>query len=99
MGYQIIKQPGDLFAVFSSITDTIIVWDATREEVIDWFADEAAERARKSAEKQIDHVANDEPKRAYYQFAMTWQEALDKDRSHGGDAWKDFEANPDVAQS
>lgn len=29
MGNQIIKQPNGLFAIFSSITDTIIVWDAS----------------------------------------------------------------------
>ncbi|GIH91964.1 hypothetical protein ACFFMN_33850 [Planobispora siamensis] len=89
MGYQIIKQPDGHFAVFSSVTDTIIVWDATEDEVVEWFAEQAAERARQDARRALEHVAADEPRRAYFQFAMTWDEALGRDRKHGGEVWRD----------
>ena len=86
MGNQIIKQPDGRFAIFSSITDTIIVWDATADEIVEYFAEQAAERAREDVRRKIEHVAAGEPRRAYFQFAMTWEEALATDREFGGDA-------------
>lgn len=46
MGQQIIRQPDGKLAVFASITDTFTVVDATPEELVEWRAEEAAERAR-----------------------------------------------------
>lgn len=86
MGYQIIRQPDGEYAVFSSITDTIIVYDATAEEIVEWFAEAAADDARRSVRRLLGHVAAGEPRKAYHQFAMTWDEALALDRAHGGDA-------------
>lgn len=85
MGYQIIKQPSSKFAIFDSVTDTIIAWDATETEIVEWFAERAAERAREDARRNIEHVAAGNPRKAYYQFAMTWEEALAEDRKHGGE--------------
>lgn len=90
MGNQIIRQPSGTFAIFSSVTDTVIVWDATEDEIVEHFAERAAERAREDARRLIGHVAAGEPRRAYFQFAMTWEEALAKDRKHGGTAWEEF---------
>ncbi len=90
MGTQIIQQPNGHFALFSTETDTIIVWDATRDEIVEWFVELAVERARRDAERAIDHVAAGDPRRVYFQFAMTWEEALTKDREHGGEASKEI---------
>lgn len=93
MGNQIIRQPDGHFAVFSSVTGTIILWDATKDEIVEWFAEQAAEDARQSVRRKIEHVAAGEARRAYSQFAMTWDEALEKDGEHGGDASADKEAS------
>jgi hypothetical protein len=92
MGNQIIKQPDGKFAVFSSITDRIIVWDATADEIVEYFAERAAERAREDVRRTIEYVAAGEPRRAYFQFAMTWEEALTRDREFDGDASNQMEA-------
>lgn len=86
MGQQIIKQPNGLFAMFSSSTDTIVAWDATAEEIVEWFADQAAEDARRRVRVLLSDVGRGEARRAYHQFAMTWEQALEADRAHGGDA-------------
>lgn len=88
MGSQIIRQPSGKYAIFSTYTDTITVWDATEDEIVEHFAERAAERAREDARRQLGHVAGGNPRAAYYQFAMTWEEALDEDRKHRGTAWK-----------
>lgn len=90
MGNQIIRQPDGLFAVFSTETDTITVYDATEDELVEHFAEEAAERARETVRRTIGHVAAGNPRKVYFQFAMTWEEALKKDRKHGGEAWQSF---------
>lgn len=90
MGYQIIQQPPDRLAIFSSYTDTVIVWDATEDEIVEWFAELAAASARRDARRLIGHVVAGNPRAAYFQFAMTWEEALAKDRRRGGTAWKEF---------
>lgn len=90
MGKQIIKQPDGKFAVFCSNTDTIVVWDGTQDEIIQWFVERAVESTTRQVEKLLGHVAADDPRKAYFQFAMTWDEALADDRAHGGDASRYF---------
>ena len=81
MSHQIIRQPDGLLAVFSDNVDAFVVTDATPEELVEWYAQEAAERAREAARRQIDLVLNS-PK-PYAQFTLTWKEASALDRQHG----------------
>lgn len=48
MGHQVIRQPDGRYAIFSSFTDTWIVYDATRQDVIDYYVEKAAKDARAS---------------------------------------------------
>ena len=84
MGHQIIKQPDGLYAVFSSFTDTWIMSGATREELLDYYAGKAAEDARRGAANTIDLV-DENPRRVYYQFTMTFEEANAESVEHGGE--------------
>jgi hypothetical protein len=95
MGNQIIRQPGGHFAIFDSGPGTIIVWDATADEIVEWFAERAAEKARADARRDIMHVAAGNPREVYFQFAMTWEEALAEDRQHGGKASAETPALPE----
>jgi hypothetical protein len=92
MGHQIIKQPDGRFVIFSSITDTIIVYDAFAAEIVEYFAEKAAEDARRQVRRILDAVSEDRPREAYYQFTLTWAEALEMDERHGGEAWQLFAA-------
>lgn len=85
MGYQILKQPDGQLAIFSSYTDTFVAMDATPDEVTEWFADLAAHDARTSVRRILNHVIADDPRGAYYQFAVTWDEAARKNEEHGGE--------------
>lgn len=85
MGQQIIKQPDGKLAVFSSIVDAFIVVDATAEEILDWRAEEAAAKERERTQRELDAVLAGDPRRVYFQFVRTWEEASHLDREHGGD--------------
>lgn len=91
MGQQIIKQPDGYYAVFSSNTDTILVYDATVEEIEEWYVEREVRQFRQRVRDTLRHVAANEPRKAYHQFAMTWEQALRKDREHGGRVWKDYQ--------
>lgn len=83
MGQQIIRQPDGKLAVFSTITDSFIVVDATREEIIEWRAEEAAEQARERTEVELKRVLDEGNDRPYRQFTLTWEQAAQKDRESG----------------
>lgn len=84
MGTQIIKQTDSTFALFSSITGNIVLADATAEEVIDFFVQEKIDDTRRSISRVVNYVADDDAGHIYLDHAITWKEAQEKDREHGG---------------
>jgi hypothetical protein len=80
MGYQVIKQPNGGLGIFSGYVDDWIVCDATPEEIIEWCEKDAAESAARHARMELEirilpAVLSDQPRKAYFQFAMTYDEA------------------------
>lgn len=82
MGQQIIRQPDGRLAVFSSVVDAFIVVDATPEEILNWRAEEAAAKERERTQRELDAVLAGDPRRVYYQFTRTWEEAAEMDRQN-----------------
>lgn len=88
MGNQIIKQPDGLFAIFSREQGKIVAWDAAEAEVLDWFAEQSAASTRRNIAMILGFVAASEPERPYGRRVLTWEQALDRDRQSGGEAWR-----------
>ena len=76
MGHQIIKQPDGKFAVWSSVADGIMAHGATRAEVEEWFIREATRDALDRARKVLDAVDAGRARDVYFQFALSWREAV-----------------------
>jgi hypothetical protein len=74
MGHQIVQQPDGKYAIWSSNTDGFIAVDATREEILDYYADRGAKRAREENEVVFEQLAKGE--KPYYQFTKTWDQML-----------------------
>ena len=87
MGHQIIRQPDGKLAVFSSFVDSWILMDATPEDLGDYYAEKAAEDARRGVARVLEHVLAGEPRKAYYQFTMTFEEANQSSREGGYEWW------------
>lgn len=95
MGEQIIVQPDGRLCVFSSIVDAVTLYDATDEELLDYYAERAARDARESIRRSLAHVRAGEPRRAYHQFARSFDEAVATALQHhddGGEAVVEFRA-------
>lgn len=99
MGHQIIRQPDGKLAVFSSVVDSWILSDATPEDLEDYYAEKAAEDARQSVRRIIGRVMAGEPRKAYYQFAMTFDEANGISLGSGGEWWDGGEWQASASES
>lgn len=75
MGLQVIKQPDGLFAIWSGNVNNFVVMGASREDVIEYFVEVAAKRARESIIATMINIENDE--KAYFQFTMSFGDCLD----------------------
>lgn len=83
MGHQIIKQPDGKFAIFSSMVDSWILFDATPQQIVDYYCAKAYAATRDSTTKLLELI-QEEPHKAYYQFAMTFEEADQIAAVYGG---------------
>lgn len=87
MGHQIIRQPDGKLAVFSSGTGTWVISDASPGELEDYYAQRAADLARLGTKETLAHVLAGEAGKVYSDFAMTFAEANETSREHGGAWW------------
>lgn len=77
MGMLLLKQPNGDYALFSSIQDTFVLWDATRDEVLDFIAQKAAKRDRAFWETRLDQLDS----QGYYPCSgprLSWKEAVEE---------------------
>jgi hypothetical protein len=86
MGHQVIKQPNGLLAIYSSGVDAWLRWDMTPQDVEDYYVERAIRDTKESIERLLTPILADNPREAYYQFAMTFAEANAHSRAgQGGD--------------
>ncbi|MCK9435221.1 MAG: hypothetical protein M0R32_10505 [Candidatus Cloacimonetes bacterium] len=67
---QIIKQPDGLYAEYSTIVDSFILTDCTKEEIIKNAEKEAADKARKDCEAVFTDIEKG------IDFSLRWDEAV-----------------------
>lgn len=85
MSYQILCQPDGRFALFSSVTGTIELWDATDTEIEDWFVAEAIRKTRDTVSRAVEKVAKNQARSVYHRFTLSWEEATALDKQNNGD--------------
>lgn len=82
MSIQIIKQPNEFYAVWSTIVDDFILIDATPEDIIKHIVHECEEKTKKMVNEVIAALSRGE--KPYHQFTMTFQEATTQIRQQHG---------------
>lgn len=83
MSWQIIKQPNGKYALWSSVVDNFVMYDATEQDIIDEFVDRERERVQRNVQEILDKIKAGE--KAYYQFTMSFDEAIETIRERHGD--------------
>lgn len=81
MGQQIIRQPDGKLAVFSSIVDSWILYDANEEGLEEYFAEQAAAESRRMTRQAIADLDAGVQRRP---FMMSFEEADEIASRHGG---------------
>jgi len=81
MGHQIIQQPDGHLCVWSTVVDDFIITDATADELADYYAKDAAAKARKDTKRLTEAVLAGRAREVYYQFTKTYDEATERRRS------------------
>lgn len=81
MGHQIIRQPNGNFCVWSSHVDSIILFDATAEDLIEYYAKKSAEDTKRDITRICEKVSSGQARIIYHQFTKTYSEALAASRS------------------
>lgn len=88
MSHQIVLQPDGRLAVWSSVVDDWVFYNADAEELLDYYAERAAAEARESAAASIAAVLEGRPRKVYYQFTRTFDELqLLRAEIHGSAPW------------
>jgi len=85
MGRQIITQPDGLFAIYSTVSDSFVAYDCTKQDVIDYFVNEAAEEMAQRISTTLRQIEDEGPSFVYRQFALTFEEANDNHLGNGGE--------------
>jgi hypothetical protein len=94
MGRSVIKQPDGLYAVFSSGTDRWVAVNLTREEYVEWRAEQAAREAREDAARLLDDVDA-----GLVYSGYTFEEANAESAANGGtDLSGEAAALPDIVR-
>lgn len=75
MSRQVIKRKDGFFAIYSSVVDGFLYTKLSRQALVAFFANEAADDARKRMEEILAALDEGHPEKIYYQFAMTYEAA------------------------
>lgn len=82
MGRQIIQQPDGKFAIWSTNSDSIIIYDASEADIITYFLQQDIKDSVAATMNILDELKNGET--PYYQFTRTWEEAIkEHEERHG----------------
>jgi len=86
MARLIIKQPNGLYAVYSSVTDTIVMWNCTVDDLIADAVERETERVRQAILSTVREL--DEGTGSSYD--LTWAQAVQLTKESGSIRKADF---------
>lgn len=76
MANQIIKQPNGLYCIWSTVVDHITCYHMTRDALVEEFLSVQRERIETEVDRKLAQLEKGE--KPYYQFTMTYEEALEQ---------------------
>ncbi len=80
MGHQIIRQPNGKYCIWSSHVDSIILFDATSDDLVEYYGNKAAQDSKLNIIRVVDKLDRGQARLIYHQFTMSYAEALERSR-------------------
>ena len=82
MARQIIKQPNGKYCLFSSVIDNVIIYDATKEEIIDFLIEEQKDEITMNVNRQIEKL--EKGSLPYSPFRLSYEDMKEKIKDING---------------
>jgi len=83
MGRQIIKQPNSKYCIFSSVVDSIVVYNCTKDEILEEQTTTYGVMVANSTERVFEQLeAGEKP---YHQFTLSYSEMLEEIKLQHGE--------------
>lgn len=96
MSWQIIKQPNKKYCVYSTVVDHFVVVDATEEELKDFYKEERGRQCIHAVEEVLKKI--DDDILSYFQFTMSFEEAIQNIKDQHGEFKLEFENSPTMLE-
>ncbi len=95
-GKRLLCEP-DLYCIWSSIVDDFIAFNATEEQIIEFFVAEARNNIIRKVKSACHELQCGE--KPYFQFTMTFAEAIHHGQQLHGEDHYEFEEVPDAKET
>lgn len=82
MAYQIVIQPNGKLCLWSTVSNVLVMTNATEQDIIDTFVADQIEEITKNVKRIIRGL--EDGKNPYYQFTMSWDDICEEyEETHG----------------
>lgn len=93
MGKQIIKQPDGKYAVWGSISDTFVIYNATKEEVLKFFRDDYMKKVeRQMRDIKMTFKDLEDGEEPYFQFTLSFEECMELMKMNNPEIYEEIES-------
>ena len=84
MSQLVIKQPNGLYALFSTMSETFVMQDATPQQIKSHLIDYRCESCRKTVTNEVTNIISilDKGGKPYYRFTISWEKAYALHKKH-----------------
>lgn len=84
MRAQVIVQPNGLLAIYDPRMESWSLWDATEEELVEFYTHEASRAAEQTIRDHIKGVTKDDPRSVYGKETLSFESANERHMNNGG---------------
>lgn len=81
---QVIEQPNGLLAIYDRDIETWVIWDATEDELVEFYTSEASRKAEQVIRDHIKGVTKGDPRSVYGKETLSFESANERHLANDG---------------
>lgn len=82
---QVIEQPNGLLGIFDPNIESWVIWDATEDELVEFYTSEASRKAEQVIRDHIKGVTKDDPRSVYGKETLSFKSANERHLANDGE--------------